>query len=373
MEDSVWHALAGPVPPPPLLEGVTLADACVVGLGGSGLAALKELTRRGVDAVAIDAGGVAAGAAGRNGGFLLAGLAHFHHDAVERLGRERAVACYHATASCLAEMIEETPSAVRRTGSLRIAVDGKELADCATQLRAMQHDGLPVEEWSGPEGEGLFFPGDCAFQPVERCRQLAAECLAAGARLMTASVTSLTDGRVVCRRGEVRARWIFVCVDGGLAELVPSVGSLVRSARLQMAATESIRARLFPRPVYRRYGFDYYQQLPSGELVVGGGRDIGGATEWTSRLATTEVVQEAIDRIVRDVSGSEVRVARRWAGIVGYTESGLPVVRPLSPGVFAAGGYCGTGNVVGRLAARALVSLALDRNDEMARLLDLDG
>ena len=43
------------------------AQVCVVGLGGSGLAALEELRTRGVEVVGVDAVAVGAGAAGRNG------------------------------------------------------------------------------------------------------------------------------------------------------------------------------------------------------------------------------------------------------------------------------------------------------------------
>ena len=59
-------------------------------LRSDGLTCVGELLRLGARVVGIDAGPVAAGAAGRNGGFLLAGSYHFYHDAVERLGRERA-------------------------------------------------------------------------------------------------------------------------------------------------------------------------------------------------------------------------------------------------------------------------------------------
>jgi hypothetical protein len=45
------------------LNGIVHAQVCVVGLGGSGLAALDELRARGVDAVLA----VGVGAAGRNG------------------------------------------------------------------------------------------------------------------------------------------------------------------------------------------------------------------------------------------------------------------------------------------------------------------
>lgn len=83
-EEGGWEPL-------PSLAGEVEADVCVVGLGGSGLSAVLELLRLGRSVVGVDAGSVAGGAAGRNGGLLLAGLAAFHHDAVAALGRERAV------------------------------------------------------------------------------------------------------------------------------------------------------------------------------------------------------------------------------------------------------------------------------------------
>ena len=66
----------------PQLDTDVSTDVCVVGLGGSGLAAISELVDRGHDVVGIDAGRIAAGAAGRNGGFLLGGPATFLHDAL---------------------------------------------------------------------------------------------------------------------------------------------------------------------------------------------------------------------------------------------------------------------------------------------------
>ena len=57
----------------PALERSVTADVCVVGLGGSGLAAVESAIERGQRVVGVDAGRVGAGAAGRNGGFLLGG------------------------------------------------------------------------------------------------------------------------------------------------------------------------------------------------------------------------------------------------------------------------------------------------------------
>lgn len=48
----------------------------------------------GLKVVGIDAKDVGAGAAGRNGGFLMAGLSDFYHDAVKKFGREFALSTY---------------------------------------------------------------------------------------------------------------------------------------------------------------------------------------------------------------------------------------------------------------------------------------
>src|SRR5690606_34620466 len=155
-EDGRWTPLA------PLDRDIT-ADVCVIGLGGSGLACIHELLDMGVRVAGIDAGRVAGGAAGRNGGFLLAGCYAFDHDAVAQYGRGRALAMYRATLEQIDRIAVETPAAVRRVGSVRLATSPDERADCAAQLVAMRADDLPVELYAGPEGDGLFIPTDAAF------------------------------------------------------------------------------------------------------------------------------------------------------------------------------------------------------------------
>jgi gamma-glutamylputrescine oxidase len=116
----------------------------VVGLGGSGLTCVVELARLGLSVIGLDAGTIGGGAAGRNGGFFLAGLAAFHHDAVARFGRERAATLYRLTMAEIDRIAAQAPEIVRRAGSLRIADSSAERADCARQLAAMEADQLPV-------------------------------------------------------------------------------------------------------------------------------------------------------------------------------------------------------------------------------------
>src|SRR4029077_2852327 len=118
--------------------------------------------------VGIDAGEVAGGAAGRNGGFLLAGAAHGHHRAVEAIGRDNAVTLHQLTLDEIGRMAESTPDAVQRVGSLRIASSEREQADGKVQAAGLRADGFVVEKYEGPEGSGLLFPDDAAAQPLRR-------------------------------------------------------------------------------------------------------------------------------------------------------------------------------------------------------------
>lgn len=340
------------------LEGPTTADVVVVGLGASGLAACRHLARRGADVAGLDARGIAAGAAGANGGFLLAGLAMFHHDAVARLGRPRAVAAYRWTLGLLDDEFATEPTA-RRVGSLRLAADETERADIADHAASLHGDGLPVEAHEGPEGVGLLAPTDGVVHPLARCRRLADEARRGGARLYAPTeVVAVDSAGVTLRRGlAVTARAVVVAVDGGLERLVDGLG--VRTARLQMLATAADADVTRARPEYRRWGHDYTQQLPSGELLIGGGRDVGGESEWGAPPVPSAAVQAHLDAERRRL-GVTAPVTHRWAASAAFTADLLPVATTLADTVHVVGGYSGHGNLLGPALAVRAADASLD-------------
>ena len=357
----VWRTGDGPSRAP--LSGTVEADLCVVGLGGSGLSAVAEAVRLGRSVVGLDAGEVACAAAGRNGGFLLAGTPDFHHRAVAALGRSRAAAIYRLTLAEIDRMERGHPGLVRRAGSLRIAddADADEHEDCAAMLEALRADGFEAEWYDGPEGAGVLLPADGAFDPLDRCRREAAALTGPAALHEHSPATRLSAHAVETPSGRVECGAVVVCVDGGLERVLPELAEAgrVRTARLQMLATAPLPP-VAPRPVYARWGFDYWQQLPSGAVALGGCRDRFLDDEWTTDAVPTEPVQACLDRLLAErLHLPHAVVTHRWAGCVGFTPDHMPVLAEARPGVVAAGGYCGTGNVLGALCGRAAVRLAL--------------
>jgi glycine/D-amino acid oxidase-like deaminating enzyme len=173
-------------------------------------------------------------------------------------------------------------------------------------------------------------------------------------------VLSVSPGRVRTGFGIIRADTVVVAVDGKLEVLLPELTGRVRTTRLQMLATEPVRAGRLPCPAYGRWGYDYAQQDGAGRLFVGGGRDQDLANEWTTDTEPTAPVQSWIEAVAARFAGGPVRVSSRWAASAGYTSDGRPLVTEVRPGVIACGGYNGTGNLVGPIAARAAIALGLD-------------
>lgn len=360
----------GPWTDLPSLTGEAAADVCVVGLGGSGLSCILDLLDRGLSVVGVDARGVGGGAAGRNGGFLLAGTASFYHRAAAALGAARIRRIYELTVAQIDWMMAETPQAIRRTGSCRIAASEAELEDCVAQLEAMRADGFVAEPYQGPEGKGLLVPSDGAFEPLVRCRALARKALAAGARLFERSpVNHVLATGVVTPTGRVGCARTVVAVDGSLECILPELVGRVRSARLQMLATAPTDEISVARPIYCRWGLDYWQQLPDRRVVLGGFRDRGGEGEWTTDSRPSAVVQDALEDFLRSTLGVHAPVTHRWAAVVSYSTNGLPVLEEVRPNVFAAGAYSGTGNVLGALCGRGAAALAVGDRSEIAEVL----
>jgi glycine/D-amino acid oxidase-like deaminating enzyme len=333
-------------------------DVVVVGAGVTGCSCALALAGRGLRVRIHDAREIAAGASGRNAGFALRGGAMPYDVARRTLGPEPARALWKLTERALDTMASLAGDSLRRVGSLRLAADADEHERLASELEALREDGFDVfwhADLPAPldrlYGGAILHPADGALHPVRWVRRLAERAIEAGAEVAELSRVDLA---------EQPAPTVVVAVDGLAATLLPELESLVRPVRGQVLATVPLGRTLFDRPHYARDGFDYWQQLDDGRLVVGGCRDASVETEYTTVEETTPLVQERVERLVTELVGELPDVTHRWAGIWGATPDGLPLAGaiPGRDGVWIAAGYSGHGNVLGfacgELVARAI-------------------
>jgi glycine/D-amino acid oxidase-like deaminating enzyme len=359
---SYW--LAQPLPVVPAGSEGGAVDAVVVGGGVTGCSCALALAQGGLRVRLVEGQAIAAGASGRNGGFALRGLASSYDAARETLGRDRARALWRLTEQTVDAMQALAGNALRRDGSLRLAADAEEAEALRWEHEALREDGFAVE-WvdalPGPLAQlyagGILHPHDGALSPALWVRRLAARAVAAG--------VDLVEGRALARAEleALPARHVVVAVDGGTDVLLPELAPWVAPVRGQVLATEPLPELVYPRPHYARWGYDYWQQLPDGRLVLGGKRDVSVASEATAVDETTPEIQRELDALAEALLGRVPRVEHRWSGSWGQTPDLLPLAGrvPGSDRLWVAGGYSGHGNVLGFACGRLVAEAILGR------------
>ena len=343
-------------------------DVAVIGAGITGCACAHVLARAGQAVRVYDARGIGEGASGRNGGFALRGAAARYDVARETYGVEAARELWLRTEQALDRLESVAGDAFRRTGSLRLAADVEERVEIRAEYEALHEDGFAAE-WRDelphlrPDFRGaIFHPSDGAVQPARFVQRLASLAAEAG--------VEFAEHHHIGSLDELDAEQIVIATDGSGRGLLPELDDALWPARGQVIATEPLSERLFDCPHYARHGFDYWQQLPNGRIVLGGFRDFSILTEMTDDETTTEPIQEALDAFLVELLGDMPAVTNRWAGIFGLTQDLLPLVGrvPAHDGVWVAAGYSGHGNVFGLLCGELVADAIAGSDDSVLEL-----
>jgi gamma-glutamylputrescine oxidase len=338
------------------------AEVVVIGGGVTGCSCALTLAEHGVRVRLYEQREIAGGASGRNGGFALRGATVPYDEVRRELGDERARLMMELTERSLDRMEELAGDAFRRVGSLRLAFDDSERDALRREHDALRDHGFAVawlDELDPPLDRlyrgAILHPSDGALYPARWVRRLALRAANAGADIRERETMTVE---------EADADAIVVAADGHIQTLLPELA--VQPTRGQVIATAPLRERLYDRPHYARGGYDYWQQLPDGRLVLGGSRDAALHSEETDVEETTELVQGRLDAFAEQLVGYRPEVTDRWAGIWGTTPDLMPLAGEVRDGVWVAGGYSGHGNVMG-LACGDLVGRAIvgDRPPEL--------
>ena len=368
MDLPFWLAEDAPPVRPATLDAV---DVEIIGAGITGCSCALTLAKAGLRVRVVDRRGVAEGASGRNGGFALRGGAARYDVARETYGAGAARELWQRTEQELDRLESLAGDALTRPGSLRLAADDEEREEIRAEFEALHEDGFGAD-WRDelPPLLASHFRGaiyhhrDGSIQPARFVRRLAGLACEAGAEIQTGCSVESLDER--------RAEQVVIATDGSGRGLLSELDDAVWPARGQVIATAPIADRLFECPHYARHGFDYWQQLPDGRLVLGGFRDFSILAEMTDEEVTTEPIQKALDAFLVELLGTMPRIAHRWAGIFGLTQDLLPLVGPVPgrEGTWVAAGYSGHGNVMGFMCGDLVARAILGQTDSLLELFD---
>lgn len=353
------------------------ADVIVVGGGVVGCSIAYRLAEAGRSVLLLEQRGLASGASGRNGGMTGAGSA-MYSDA------DRAVyALTTANLDLLKTLPEELGIDFDLTlpGTIDVATTEAMYEHLSASVEAQRAAGIDVQMLDRKEAQALmpalsdavlggeFAPGRGHLWPFALVNGFADAAKRHGAEIRTDATVErvIIEGdrlRGVIANGErIEADEVVLATNAYTPRIVPDLpaGAIV-PARGQILVTQQIPP-IMPHPFGTNFDKEYGRQTPGGQVLCGGYRRLDedeGLGHYEER--TTPAVLSGIARCLTTLfpALNEIKVVRAWAGIMGFTADGLPLIGRYGavPGLTLAAGFNGNGfswaAITGKVVARLL-------------------
>lgn len=360
------------------------ADFIVIGGGIIGLQTALEIRQRHAHAsiVLLERGLLPSGASSRNAGFACFGsLTEILAD-IDELGETAALALVERRwrgLNRLRKRMSDDALGYENFGGYELLLEAQ--LPALEQLDALNRKLLPLF------GQAIFALDDGQLKisrfgadvkalvrnPLEAqihsgraMRSLAKMAMEQGVEIHTgAEVIALEDkgGEVHVRTAGLRgltfrAARVAVCTSGISSELLPQSG--ITPGRGQVVVTSPIPDLPWRGTYHLDQGFYYFRNL-GDRVLLGGARNLAFDEEQTSQMALTDTIQQALETLLHQtiLPGREFQVEHRWAGIMGFSADGLPVVRMVTDRIALGFGCNGMG-----------VALSADIAAETAALFD---
>jgi glycine/D-amino acid oxidase-like deaminating enzyme len=385
LSHGLWAATAPTAPPTPSLKGEVRADVAVVGCGYTGLSAALHLAEAGAKVAALEAAEVGFGAAGRNVGYVNAGMWVMPSEIPKALGPdygERLMSLLDASPPAVWTLISKHAIDCDpvRSGTLKCAVGNTGMREIEERSAQLIRRGAPVRVLSAAEtaartgangyAGALLDERAGTIQPLAYARGLARGAIGAGAEIYTRSAVRAAERaggrwRLTTDQGSVDADWVIVATDAYDASPWPQGRrEQVLFPYFNFATTPlgaNLRATILP----GREGcwdtktiMSYFRMDRGGRLIFGS----VGALRGTGLAVHRAWAKRALAKLFPQLGAVEFEHA--WYGMIGMTSDALPRFHRLAENVVSFSGYNGRGIGTGTVFGRVLSDLVLGRIEE---------
>jgi glycine/D-amino acid oxidase-like deaminating enzyme len=355
-------------------------DVIVVGGGVTGTSIAWRLAESGKRVLLLERRGICSGASGRNGGMTGAGSS-LH--ASSRAGR----AVYGLTTANL-KLIKTFPDELGRdfelrlSGSMNVITTAEQMTHLEHAVAAEREAGIDVELLDAeaaravmpalsPDILGVAYTRDRGhLWPFALVNGLADAAAREGAEIRAGTTVerlAWTGNRVagVVADGEtILAEDVVLATNAWTPQLLPDLpeGAIV-PARGQILVTQPLPL-ILACPFGTNFDKEYGRQTPGGQILCGGFRRLDvkeGLVTYREEVTTAVLtgIAGCLTTLFPGLRG-KTRVVRAWAGIMGFTADGLPLIGRYdpAPGLTVAAGFNGGGfswgAIVGQVIARIL-------------------
>ncbi len=366
--------------------GKRIYDIIIVGAGISGLSTAYWLNKEdpSLKIAIIEKARLTYGASGRNAGFITCGSVEHFNRMINKHGIEQATEIWKFSETNLKlleqEIIEDQAAALgfEKNGAYSLAAQENEFEELKNVSRIMSDLKIPTEIYNADQIRervgatnfvgGIKYLDDASVNPVALMNRMYSKVKADLFELTEAiGIEQTSEGTRVLKtdNGDFEAPMIAINLNGYSSTLHPWFKDKIFPTRAQCLMMEKV-PRFMEGPCYANFYLDYFRQTPTGELLIGGFRQIEKDTEVGFSDHITELIQTALHDFVRThlPQFKDSKVTHRWSGLMGFSKDGEPMIGsiPDDQQVFFAGGYTGHGIGLAFHTGKCLTDLIFGRS-----------
>lgn len=364
-------------------------DIVVIGGGFAGLSTAYWLQKEDptMKIAVVEKYEIGDGASGRNAGFITCGSVEHFNRLVEKHGREEASTIWGFSETNLnllkENIICDNPEdyLFENKGSFSLASTDTEFKELQASAELMSSFNINVEKVNeaeiksrlGAEGfvGGIKYVDDATVHPLKMLRGIRKKIEQTGDSVEffenheVSKIETENGNKVVyTKKNRIEAPVVVYATNGYSPLLNDFFADKIFPTRGQILVTEKVPA-FMEAACYANFVLDYFRQLPTGEMLIGGFRQLQRDVETGYSDQTTDTIQIALEEFLQKhiPAVRKTKISHRWSGIMGFSVDGQPMVGalPTDPQLYFVGGFTAHGVGLAFNSGKTLVDAMFGR------------
>jgi gamma-glutamylputrescine oxidase len=355
-------------------------DFVILGAGIAGLSVGYWLTEYYPDKsiLILDQNQVGSGASGRNAGFLTKGSASFYLHLTSRWGKKSALNILNFASESISLVeshllknnseveFNKTISETIVDENLKKSISD-ELLFKPEEFNFFNNDRSNLLSRYYPYSIFYASENEYKINPIQLLNFLEKILRKRNVKILEFSQAfKLENNLIFTENGIYEPKKIFLCLNGYTSQFNPALGKIIKPQRAQMIAAELENSFDIKSLVYDPQNRVYFRSYLDNYILIGGKRTSDPLTEETGIDHINPKIQIELEDYLGKKLGLKFRIHKRWSGIMGFTESELPLISKIRNHneLFILGGFSGHGMGFGFKSAKEVVDLASGRIPE---------
>jgi gamma-glutamylputrescine oxidase len=360
-------------------------DVVIVGAGLAGFSTAYWLHKEdpSLKVAIVEKSTIGFGASGRNAGFITCGSVEHFNRLVGKHGEQEAGEIWDFSETNLKllreHIIQDQGDKIEfeEKGSFSLASTENELTELKASSEIMKKMNIKVELVPGNEIKsrlgadnfvgGIKYCGDASVHPhklVNLIRERGNATVFENHEVFNIETNSAGNKVIHTNRANFECQMVILATNGYSPLLHKYFETKIFPTKGQILVTEPVE-KFMEGPCYANFVLDYFRQLPSGHMLIGGFRQLEKEIEVGYSDNTTEKIQKALEEFLNHhiPKVRNKKIMYRWSGIMGFSVDGQPLIGSLPEDnqFMFVGGFTGHGLGLSFHSAKSLVDVMFGR------------